>query len=172
MDADFIQEPSELHNQYNQDRVLRSYVQRQLPESVRSVVRPEHGAHSRVHQMLLASLFVPSTDMYGCPLAMTDGAARTLLEVGREPLIDEAVPRLTSRDPETFWTSGQWMTELSGRSDVGRSRTTAERLATRQVNRIADLDSLSSGPPCSQPCSTRSSGRASARSAAGRPSPL
>jgi hypothetical protein len=76
MDADFIQEPSELHNQYNQDRVLRSYVQRQLPESVRSVVRPEHGAHSRVHQMLLASLFVPSTDMYGCPLAMTDGAAR------------------------------------------------------------------------------------------------
>ena len=26
---------------------------------------------------------------------------------------------LTSRDPNTFWTSGQWMTEKEGGSDVG-----------------------------------------------------
>ena len=30
-----------------------------------------------------------------------------------------AFPRLTSRDPGYFWTSGQWMTEKGGGSDVG-----------------------------------------------------
>ncbi|PEN12834.1 acyl-CoA dehydrogenase [Longibacter salinarum] len=85
------------------------------------------GDCSRVHQFALAHLFIPSTDMYGCPLAMTDGAASTLLASGNEDLIEKAVPHLTSRDPATFWTSGQWMTELSGGSDVGRSKTTARQ---------------------------------------------
>ena len=83
------------------------------------------GLHNRVDQFARAYLFIPSTDMYGCPLAMTDGAAFTLLAAGNQALIDEAVPHLTSRDPETAWTSGQWMTELAGGSDVGRSRTEA-----------------------------------------------
>lgn len=86
-----------------------------------------HGPHSRVHQMALAYLFIPSTDMYGCPLAMTDGAARTLMEQGREALAAEALPHLTARDPDAFWTSGQWMTEISGGSDVSDTRTTARR---------------------------------------------
>jgi acyl-CoA dehydrogenase len=58
---------------------------------------------------------------------MTDGAARTLQLSGNRPLIDRALPRLTSRDPATFWTSGQWMTESTGGSDVGRSETIACR---------------------------------------------
>lgn len=86
-----------------------------------------HGAHSRLHQFALAYLFSPSSDIYSCPLAMTDGAARTLLETGNRDLIARAVPRLTSRDPERFWTSGQWMTETAGGSDVGRSETVARR---------------------------------------------
>lgn len=86
-----------------------------------------HGRHSRLHQMALAYLFIPSTDMYGCPLAMTDGAARTLLEQGRREIVEEAVPPLTARDPDAFWTSGQWMTEISGGSDVSNTRTTARR---------------------------------------------
>jgi acyl-CoA dehydrogenase len=86
-----------------------------------------HGAFSRVHQFALAYLFAPATDMYACPLAMTDGAARTLLELNNRELIERAVPRLTSRDPARFWTSGQWMTELAGGSDVGRSETTARQ---------------------------------------------
>ena len=85
------------------------------------------GRFSRIYQMALAYLFIPSTDMYGCPLAMTDGAARTLLDVNGGTLADEAVPHLTSRDPDTFWTAGQWMTELAGGSDVGRARTTGYR---------------------------------------------
>jgi acyl-CoA dehydrogenase len=87
-----------------------------------------HGALSRVHQLALVHLFHPSTDVYTCPLAMSDGAAKTLLanasQANRE-LIDRAVPRLTSRDPGECWSSGQWMTETSGGSDVGGSRTVA-----------------------------------------------
>jgi acyl-CoA dehydrogenase len=86
-----------------------------------------HGALSRVHQFALAYLFTPSTDIYSCPLAMTDGAARALIASGNEALIARAVPHLTSRDPAVFWTSGQWMTETTGGSDVGRSETVARR---------------------------------------------
>ncbi len=85
----------------------------------------KHGALSRVHQFALVYLFAASTDVYSCPLAMTDGAARTLLASGNGALVDHALPHLTSRDPEKFWTSGQWMTESTGGSDVGRSETVA-----------------------------------------------
>ena len=86
-----------------------------------------HGRFSRLHQFALAYLFTPSTDLYACPLAMTDGAAHTLRAHGHAELIARALPRLTSRDPATFWTSGQWMTETAGGSDVGRSETLARR---------------------------------------------
>jgi alkylation response protein AidB-like acyl-CoA dehydrogenase len=83
------------------------------------------GALSRLVQMALVYLMEPSSGVYSCPLAMTDGAARTLVLSGNRPLIDRAVPRLTSRDPARAWTSGQWMTERTGGSDVGISETVA-----------------------------------------------
>jgi len=86
-----------------------------------------HGLYSRVHQFALAYLFTPSTDLYSCPLAMTDGAARALIAAGNQALIERAVPHLTSRDPREFWTSGQWMTEASGGSDVGLTETVARQ---------------------------------------------
>jgi alkylation response protein AidB-like acyl-CoA dehydrogenase len=187
---DFVQEPPLLGNQYAQDRVLRSYLERVLPGDARAEIEPElramgdlaagelfdlqladreneprltcwsawgerideieltplwrrarelaarfglvaaayegrHGALSRVRQFALVHLFHPSSDVYTCPLAMTDGAAKTLRVHGHPELLERAFPRLTSRDPETFWTSGQWMTETSGGSDVGTSRTVA-----------------------------------------------
>ncbi len=85
------------------------------------------GTHARVHQFALNYLIAPSLDVYSCPLAMTDGAARTLIASRNQALIDYAVPRLTSRDPARMWTSGQWMTERTGGSDVGLSETVAER---------------------------------------------
>src|SRR5512133_648796 len=85
------------------------------------------GALSRTYQMALVYLLDPSTDVYSCPLAMTDGAARTLVEVGSPALVERAVPRLTSRDPARAWTSGQWMTERIGGSDVSRTETVARR---------------------------------------------
>ena len=188
----FIQQPPGLGNQHIDDRVLRSYLHRALPDDVRAEIEPEldalgalaggdlyrqqlgereleptlvqwdawgnrvdvievtplwknagrlaaehglvaiayersHGAYSRLHQFALAYLFTPSTDIYSCPLAMTDGAATALLASGNATLIDHAVPRLTSRNPETFWTSGQWMTESTGGSDVGQTRTVAKQ---------------------------------------------
>lgn len=88
---------------------------------------PEHGPLARTVQFALVHLFHPSTDVYSCPLAMTDGAARTLLDSGNRALAERAVPHLTSRDPGCFWTSGQWMTESTGGSDVGASETIARR---------------------------------------------
>jgi alkylation response protein AidB-like acyl-CoA dehydrogenase len=87
-----------------------------------------HGRHSRIHQFALVHLFTPATDVYSCPLAMTDGAARALIASGNRPLIEHAMPHLTSRDPAQFWTSGQWMTESTGGSDVGLSETVATKL--------------------------------------------
>ena len=86
-----------------------------------------HGALSRIHQMALAYLLEPSSHVYSCPLAMTDGAAKTLSVSGNRELADRALPRLTSRDPSRAWTSGQWMTERTGGSDVGLSETVARR---------------------------------------------
>src|SRR5512138_2173071 len=85
------------------------------------------GPLARVHQMALVYVLDPSTDVYSCPLAMTDGAARTLLDSGNGPLAERAVPRLTSRDPAYAWTSGQWMTERTGGSDVSGTETIARR---------------------------------------------
>ena len=190
--AQFQQDPPTLKNQYDDDRVLRSYLARVLPPDVLTEIdeslsemgrlaggelyemqladrlneptltqwdawgnridkievtplwrRAEriaaehgvvatayelrHGNLSRVHQCALAYLFTPSTDIYSCPLAMTDGAARTLLNSGNQALIDRAVPHLITRDPKEFWTAGQWMTELTGGSDVGLAETIAKQ---------------------------------------------
>src|SRR5258705_6873003 len=94
---------------------------------VATAYEQKHGRFSRVHQCALAYLFTPSTDIYSCPLAMTDGAARTLLTSGNRALIERPVPHLINRDPKAFWTSGQWMTELTGGSDVGTSETIAKQ---------------------------------------------
>lgn len=94
---------------------------------VATAYEQRHGAFSRIHQMALVYLFSPSTDVYGCPLAMTDGAARTIQKTGHRSLLERAFSRLVSRDPAAAWTSGQWMTEATGGSDVGLSETVARR---------------------------------------------
>lgn len=92
---------------------------------VAAAYEPAHGPFARVHQFALVHVVGPSLDIYSCPLAMTDGAARTLIDAGNQPLIDHAVPHLTSRDPAFAWTSGQWMTERTGGSDVSTTETIA-----------------------------------------------
>ena len=87
-----------------------------------------HGPASRLHQFAKLYLFGPASATYTCPLAMTDGAARLIEVLGSDELKRGALTRLTSRDPETFWTSGQWMTERPGGSDVGRTETIARAI--------------------------------------------
>ncbi|WNG17832.1 acyl-CoA dehydrogenase family protein [Cystobacter fuscus] len=188
----FFQEPPRLGNQYDEDILLRSYLERVLPPDLKASLEDEFrelgelsggyfyefqlrdrlnepeltqwnawgqrvdhievsplwkeaealtarrglvavayerksGDRSRVHQFALNYLIQPSLDIYSCPLAMTDGAARTLVSLGNKELVERALPRLTSRDPATFWTSGQWMTERTGGSDVGLTQTVARR---------------------------------------------
>lgn len=84
-----------------------------------------YGEYSRLFQFGLVYFFAPSSQVYTCPLAMTDGCARTLEVLGPSRLRDSVLPRLVTRDPQMAWTSGQWMTERTGGSDVGASETTA-----------------------------------------------
>lgn len=50
--------------------------------------------------------------------------ASKLSELERK-VFEDAFRRLTSRDPDVAWTSGQWMTERTGGSDVSLTETTA-----------------------------------------------
>ncbi|MDP9067187.1 MAG: acyl-CoA dehydrogenase family protein [Actinomycetota bacterium] len=85
-----------------------------------------YGSKARVVWAALLHMWGPSSALYSCPVAMTDGAARTLLLHG--DLDDIAVVgHLTTRDPASAWTSGQWMTETAGGSDVSRTGTVARR---------------------------------------------
>jgi len=85
------------------------------------------GRHARLLQFARAWMYIPSTDFYGCPLAMTDGAAKILSDAGNPELAERALPHLLSTDPDAFWTSGQWMTETVGGSDVSGTETTARQ---------------------------------------------
>jgi len=84
----------------------------------------KHGELSRIDQFARLYLYAPSSSTYSCPLAMTDGAAR-LLEVYPDEVTTPVFRHLTTRDPKQFWTSGQWMTERTGGSDVSTTSTTA-----------------------------------------------
>jgi alkylation response protein AidB-like acyl-CoA dehydrogenase len=87
----------------------------------------KHGSLARTHQFAVVHMLGPSLDVYSCPLAMTDGAARTLIGSGRGDLVEQFASRLIARDPATMWTSGQWMTERTGGSDVSLTETVARR---------------------------------------------
>ena len=86
-----------------------------------------HGEAARIVQMALVHLYNPSSATYSCPVSMTDAAVRVLLDHAPVEVRDRVVPRLTSRAPDA-WTSGQWMTEKPGGSDVGRTETVARPL--------------------------------------------
>lgn len=189
--SDFFQPPPNLGNQYDEDRVLKTYLAWKLPAAMLHKLEPElrhlgqrviediqrlgqeaeasppqhvpydpwgkridqikvsaawtaldkiaaeekliaiayerqHGALSRIHQFAKLYLFHPSSAIYTCPLAMTDGAARALELYADEALKKRAFPHLTAADPAQFWTSGQWMTERTGGSDVSGTSTIAK----------------------------------------------
>ncbi|PYI06698.1 hypothetical protein BO78DRAFT_109513 [Aspergillus sclerotiicarbonarius CBS 121057] len=96
----------------------------------------------RVHQFALNHVWSGSAAMTGCPASMTDGAAKLLAahlgdadgdQPGRSEVMHEAHRRLISRDPKLAWTSGQWMTERTGGSDVRGTETIARRLTQDEM---------------------------------------
>jgi len=90
------------------------------------------GEWSRLVQYVKCYLFSPSGNGYDCPLAMADGVARLIeLNIQETPqdnraFIQKAYEHLISRDPTKMWTSGQWMTEKIGGSDVQGTETMAK----------------------------------------------
>ncbi|XP_061865943.1 acyl-CoA dehydrogenase family member 11-like isoform X2 [Colius striatus] len=82
---------------------------------------------SRLHQAVKLYLFSSSSGGFNCPLAMTDGAAKVIESLGTPGCLKNAFDHLTSRDPKKFWTSGQWMTERKGGSDVAQGTETVAR---------------------------------------------
>ena len=81
----------------------------------------------RCAQFARVYLYHVASEFYTCPLAMTDGATTVLKASKAQSLIDRAVPRFLSHDPEKLWLSGQWMTETPGGSDVSNTETVARR---------------------------------------------
>ena len=86
----------------------------------------KHQEYSRIHQFAKLYLFNPSSSVYTCPLAMTDGGAKLIEEYGDDYLKNTVYNHITSNDPKEFWTSGQWMTEKTGGSDVSNTMTVAK----------------------------------------------
>ena len=187
----FVQSAPQLADRYRDDRVLRSWLARVLPESQRHAAEPDFialaeyaqrtyarqlattpsepvltnfdvwgnridrieltetwregpaiaakhglvadghdkslGEFARVQQFAKVYLYHAASAFYSCPLAMTDGVAATLRDAPNAALRERVLPHLLSRDPATFWISGQWMTENVGGSDVGNSETSARR---------------------------------------------
>ena len=80
------------------------------------------GQNQRFGQLVTLYMYHASSGLFGCPLAMTDGAAFTLREE-KDPELRNAFKKLTSR--QDMWTSGQWMTEKKGGSDVSNTETLA-----------------------------------------------
>ena len=86
--------------------------------------------NARVYQAAKLYMFGANSGLYNCPLAMTDGAAYLVSQLKKHspenmtPELDAAFKRLISREPSNFWTSGQWMTEKNGGSDVTKATQT------------------------------------------------
>jgi putative acyl-CoA dehydrogenase len=104
-----------------------NYLSRAAAEEgiVATAYEGQFGVYSRLVQFAKLYLFHPSSAFVTCPLAMSDGAARAIVLYGDSELKGEPFRKLLSRDPSDFWTSGQWMTEKTGGSDVGGTSTIA-----------------------------------------------
>ncbi|KAG6854651.1 hypothetical protein C0991_003299 [Blastosporella zonata] len=85
----------------------------------------KYGEHSRSYGFTKMVLMVGDSHEVFCPLSMTDGSARVIELLGSAEMKEKILPRLISRDPAFAFTSGQWMTERPGGSDVSQTETVA-----------------------------------------------
>ncbi|KAF8503214.1 acyl-CoA dehydrogenase/oxidase [Hysterangium stoloniferum] len=86
----------------------------------------QYGEYSRIYGFAKVLIFVADSHGIMCPMSMTDGAARVLELFGTEEMKRDIRSRLISRDPSIAFTSGQWMTERPGGSDVSQTETVAK----------------------------------------------
>ncbi|EPS28110.1 hypothetical protein PDE_03056 [Penicillium oxalicum 114-2] len=86
------------------------------------------GKDRRMVQYALNYLYSPSSGLYSCPISMSDGAAFILSSKIRD--LPSSHPFQTVfqgliSEGDDHWTSGQWMTERAGGSDVQNTETWA-----------------------------------------------
>ncbi|KAH8893371.1 hypothetical protein GQ53DRAFT_112286 [Thozetella sp. PMI_491] len=108
------------------------------------------GPLTRIAQFIRLHLWEASCSNTLCPAAMQDGAARLLqrhlanpgLDQDRREVFQNAFDHLISRDPSRTWTSGQWMTERTGGSDVSQTETVAThaQYPNRDTTPLSDLE--------------------------------
>lgn len=113
---------------------------------------------ARVVQVIKIHLWGASSAMVVCPSGMQDGATSVLIaELGRPPpsslpknmvdtrtkVFEAALGHLLDTDPRKAWTSGQWMTERRGGSDVSGTETFASWVG---LDGRTDADGLPLGP--------------------------
>ncbi|KAL5339995.1 hypothetical protein BJX70DRAFT_407718 [Aspergillus crustosus] len=122
--------------QYDVDRLVTSEGWKQLTRwgGSHGVValgyEDTYGTERRLAQYAVNYLFSPSSGLTSCPISMTDGAALVLsTDIARTNLppthpFQTTLSRLLSRKAD-MWTSGQWMTERAGGSDVQNTETWA-----------------------------------------------
>ncbi|CAG8933676.1 unnamed protein product [Penicillium salamii] len=108
------------------------------------------GVDRRTVQYALNYLYSPSSGLYSCPISMTDGAAFILSS--RIKSLPSDHPFYTAfqgliSETDDHWTSGQWMTERAGGSDVQNTETwaTYSPLANPGLDPLGDGDYLISG---------------------------
>ncbi|KAF4622772.1 hypothetical protein G7Y89_g14254 [Cudoniella acicularis] len=116
----------------------------------------EYQEHSRLVQFLKYHLWTGSCAVVTCPSAMQDGAASLLkrhitngsnITPTTRDVFKHAFTHLTARG-EDAWTSGQWMTERIGGSDVSGTETLATEVSSPLGPgfKAAQVDGLPLGP--------------------------
>ena len=83
------------------------------------------GTYPAVAKHAFTFLFNQAEFGLGCPINVTDGAARLLSRFGDEALKAKYLDGLTQTDMSKLTQGGQFMTEKEGGSDVGKLTTTA-----------------------------------------------
>ncbi|KJA16474.1 hypothetical protein HYPSUDRAFT_206963 [Hypholoma sublateritium FD-334 SS-4] len=86
----------------------------------------KYNEYSRIYGFAKMTLMVGDSNEIFCPMSMTDGSARVIELLGTPEMKQRILPRLISRDPSYAFTSGQWMTERPGGSDISLTETTAQ----------------------------------------------
>lgn len=107
-----------------------------------------HLQFSRAYQFCKYLVWTGSSAWVTCPSLMTDGVAALLRKHLSDPsladqtrkAVQSAYNRVTSRDSDFAWTTGQWMTERQGGSDVSQTETLA-----RHAPELSERDSQSAG---------------------------
>jgi len=91
--------------------------------------RPIHGWEKtppHLVKYIISYLFIQAEFGLGCPLSMTDAAARTLRKFGDPDLFSPYIERLISTESASRYTGAMFMTETQAGTDIAKTETTAE----------------------------------------------